>query len=75
MTEHVMAIDDAIDSYAQRAGAGGAGQTPYNAESLAEIYAPRVQELFELQQQGFTHAIWGWDADLGENRWHGVADG
>ena len=68
-----MAIDAAIDSYAERASAGGTGDAPYNAESLAEIYAPRVEELFELQRQGFTTAKWDWDPDLGYNRWHGVA--
>lgn len=66
-------INAAIDSYPQRAvAAGNTEAAPYNAESLAEIYAPRVRQLFELQNQGFTHAAWGWDEELNENRWHGV---
>jgi hypothetical protein len=65
-------IDEAIDSYAARAGSGGNGAAPYNRESLAEIYAPRVRELFDLQAQGFQYAEWGWDDKLGHNRWHGV---
>lgn len=66
-------IDAAIDGYAQRTGAGN-GAAPYNSESLAEIYAPRVQELFDLQSQGFTHAVWKWDREARLNRWHGVPD-
>lgn len=70
-------IDAAIDSYAVRAGSGGPGDenVAYSASFLAEIYGPRVQELFDLQAQGFTYAKWGWDETLRENRWHGVADG
>lgn len=64
-------ISEAIDSYAVRAGAGR-GAAPYNSESLAEIYAPRVQELFELQAQGYQYAEWKWDSKVGENHWHGV---
>jgi hypothetical protein len=70
----VQSIDDAIDSYpAHVVGVGddGAG-APYDRASLAEIYAPRVQQLFELQNQGFTHAQWKHDEERGENRWHGV---
>lgn len=66
-------IDEAINAYAGRAGSGGSDAAPYNSESLAEIYAPRVQQLLNLQKQGFTHAEWKWDADAGHNRWHGVA--
>jgi hypothetical protein len=65
-------IDAAIDSYASRAGEGGSGAAPYNSESLAEIYAPRVRQLFDLKKQGFTHAVWKWDQDAGHNRWHGA---
>lgn len=65
-------IDKAIDSYAEHAGSGGEGAAPYNSESLAEIYHPRVRQLLDLQNQGFTHATWKHDPDMGENRWHGV---
>lgn len=65
-------IDKAIDSYAAHAGSGGNGAAPYNSDSLAEIYAPRVRQLLDLQSQGFEYAEWKWDAELRENRWHGV---
>lgn len=69
-----MLIAEAIDSYADRAGSGGDDAAPYNSESLAEIYAPRVRELLDLQGQGFEYAEWKWDAQRGENHWHGVTD-
>jgi hypothetical protein len=65
-------INDAIDDYAARSGNGWRSPeaAPYNSASLAEIYAPRVRQLFELHAQGFTYAEWKWDGT--ENRWHGV---
>lgn len=68
----VTTIDEAIDSYAVKAGAG-TGAAPYDAASLAEIYGERVQQLFRLQRAGFTHARWGWDDAVGYNHWHGVS--
>ena len=66
-------INKAIDSYpARTVSAGEHEAAPYNAESLARIYEPRVRELFDLQSQGFTHAAWKWDDERKENRWHGV---
>lgn len=67
-------IDDAIDGYAARAGSGGNGAAPYNSESMAEIYAPRVRQLLDLQSEGFEYAEWGWDNTLGHNRWLGVPE-
>jgi hypothetical protein len=65
-------INAAIDSYAERSGApGNTEAAPYNSESLAEIYSPRVRQLMDLQSQGFTHARWGFDPERRENRWHG----
>jgi hypothetical protein len=63
---HAERIDEAIDGYAQRAGEGGDGAAPYNAASLAEIYAPRVRQLMELEAAGFTHAFWA------QGEWHGA---
>jgi hypothetical protein len=67
----VMAIDKAIESYEDRAR-GGSGAPPYDRESLATIYEPRVQQLLDLKREGFTHAEWTWDVEAGHNRWHGV---
>lgn len=68
-------IDKAIDSYADRSGSGAGSAAPYDSASLAEIYAPRVQQLFDLQNQGYKYAQWKWDDKAGHNRWHGVTDG
>lgn len=66
-------IDAAIDEYASRAGSGDPAESaPYDSGSLAEIYAPRVRELLDLQAAGFTHARWAFDPEQGVNRWHGV---
>lgn len=75
-------IEDAIAGYADRAGPAGQemvaamGTYEYDKEPeaysnafLAVIYAPRVRKLFELQAQGYTHAEWKWDAELGHNDW------
>lgn len=66
-------IDSAIDSYPRhiRQESMGEEQAPYNASSLAEIYHPRVQQLLDLQGQGFTHARWGHDPETKTNRWFG----
>ena len=68
-------IEEAISEYAARTvSAGHHEAAPYNADSLAEIYAPRVQELIKLQADGFAMAAWGWDSELGTNRWHGIEE-
>lgn len=74
MTGQRWEINAAIDSYPPRVvAAGDRLAAPYNAASLAEIYAPRVRQLLDLQTAGFTHVEWGWDPELRENRWHGAA--
>jgi hypothetical protein len=65
-------IEQAIASYANRAGGAGGRTAPYDSKSLAAIYAPRAQQLVDLQNRGYTHAEWRWDAALGHNRWFGV---
>lgn len=67
-------IDAAIDSYPRhiRQESMGETQAPYNAESLAEIYHPRVQQLLTMQSRGATHAAWGALMAGGGNRWHSV---
>lgn len=72
-SEHskVEAIDAAIDSYPAKVAGMKDEAAPYNRESLAEIYSPRVQQLFALQAEGFTHARWGYDPEQRVNRWHG----
>lgn len=58
-------IEHAIQSYMDRTGVSG-GVPPYDSASLAEIYAPRVQELFELRAEGYVAAEWR------DGHWHGV---
>jgi hypothetical protein len=67
-------INAAIDSYPRHIRQEGMGETqaPYDAGSLAEIYHPRVKQLMSLQSQGFTHARWGHDPEIKQNRWFGV---
>jgi hypothetical protein len=65
-------IEDAIAGYRDRMASGDGGAAPYDSASLTIIYAPRVQELVELRNQGFTHAAWKWDDEAETNRWHGV---
>lgn len=66
-------IDSAIDSYPRHIQREGSGETqaPYDTGSLAEIYAPRVRQLMDLQAEGFTHARWGHDPVQKTNRWFG----
>lgn len=67
-------IDSAIDEYPAIINSLGGGEAaPYNAESMAEIYHPRVRRLMDLQGQGFTHAAWGRLNVSKENTWHPVA--
>jgi hypothetical protein len=74
MSDYVR-LDEAIDSYAIVASeSGNDPAAPYSSESLAEIYQPRVQQLLDLQGQGYKYARWGWDDTLGHNRWRGVTD-
>lgn len=71
------AIDSAINEYPAhiKTESQGESQAPYNAESLAEVYHPRVKRLMDLQSQGNTHAAWGRLGASGTNDWHGVPEG
>lgn len=69
-------IDEEIAAYAAHTRAGE-GETPgglYGSEGLAEVYQPRVRQLLDLKEQGYTYAEWKWDPVQGHNRWHGVLD-
>lgn len=85
MPEKPQRIEDAIESYADRSGdagrkmidamgtyEGAAEPEAYSGEFMALIYAPRVRKLFELKAEGFTHAEWKWNPELGHNDWHGA---
>ena len=66
-------IDPAVDAYPARIAGTKDEAAPYNRESLAELYAPRVSRLLDLQSQGYTHAAWGRLNVDSKNNWHGVA--
>lgn len=68
-------IDAAIDEYPAiiKGMRGNNEAAPYNSDSMAEIYHPRVRKLMDLQSQGFTHAAWGRLNVSKENTWHGAS--
>lgn len=64
-------IEEAIASYGDVSIADDKAEA-YSDGFLAAIYAPRVRALHELKAQGFTHAEWKWNDELGKNCWHGA---
>lgn len=69
-------IEEEIASYAAHAGLSDGEGAPYDSASLAEIYAPRVRQLIDLKNQGYTDAEWkGCEGCANhktfQNHWHG----